>query len=54
VQKLSGMFIYEASLRKDLDGNFAVEVLVPGVVHLSHSASTDLLDDAIMRDGLPD
>ena len=48
------MFIYEGSLRKDLDGNFAVEVLVPGAVHLSHSASTDPLDHAVMRDGLPD
>src|SRR4029077_18346332 len=41
-------------LRQELEGNEAMQARVFSFVHHTHPATADLLDDAIVRDGLAD
>ena len=41
-------------LRQKLERDETVEASILGLVNHSHPASTELLDDAVMRDGLTD
>ena len=39
---------------KELKGDKAAETCVLGLIHHTHPAATELLDDAVVRDGLAD
>ena len=54
LQKLTRTFIDDCSLMDDLDGYFTVEVLVAGSINHTHPAAADLLNDAIVGEGLTD
>src|SRR5215813_2337198 len=41
-------------LRQELQGDETSKIEVLGLVHHTHPAAAELLDDAVMRDGLPD
>jgi hypothetical protein len=41
-------------LRQELPGNEAAEFSVLGLVDHTHPAAAELLDNAVVRDGLPD
>jgi hypothetical protein len=38
---------------QELQGDEAMQLYVLGLVHHTHTTATELLDDAIVRDGLP-
>jgi hypothetical protein len=40
--------------REELQSNGSAEIQVLSLVHHAHAATTKLLDDAVMRDGLTD
>ena len=46
--------IWRKSVRKEFQGNEAMEFGVFGLIHDTHTATAELLDDAVMRDGLAD
>jgi hypothetical protein len=48
VEMLACGCIGERTGRKDFDGNITGEALVAGAKDLSHAASADLLDDAVV------
>ena len=39
---------------QELQGDKAMELGVFGLIHHTHTAATELFDDAVMRDGLAD
>src|SRR5438128_1619313 len=53
-KSVQGPAIMGPGFRQELKGDKAVQPRVFGLVHLSHAAATELLDDAVMRDGPPD
>jgi hypothetical protein len=54
MQKLSRAFIEDGSLVENLDGDFAVEVLVLGAIHFTRAARTDFFEDAVVAESLAD
>ena len=44
--------IWRESVRKELQGNEAVQLGVFSLVHNTHTAAAELFDDTVMRDGL--
>ena len=54
VQKLSRLILEEGSLVENLDGNFAVEVLVLGAIHFAHATGTDFFENAVVAECLAD
>src|SRR5690348_4653632 len=51
---LQGLAVVGHAFRQELKGDKAVQPRVFGLVDNTHSAATELLDDAVMRNGLPD
>jgi hypothetical protein len=54
VEAAQSLGVWGESVRKELQGNEAVELDVFGFVDHTHPASTKFFEDAVMRDGLPD
>src|SRR5438445_8718658 len=54
VETAPGTGVVGHAFRQELKGDKAVQPRVFGLVHHSHAAATELLDDAVMRDGPPD
>src|SRR5215475_577975 len=48
------MLVTGDTLRKEFQGNEAMQTDVFGLVHHTHTAATELLNNAVMRDGLAD
>jgi hypothetical protein len=44
----AGFLIRPGALGKNFDGDFPVQMLIPGAIDFSHPAGTDLLQNAIM------
>src|SRR5207237_6863259 len=51
---LQGLAILGHAFRQELKGDKAVQPRVFGLVNNTHAAATELLDDAVVRDGPPD
>ena len=49
---LQGLAILGHAFRQELKGDKAVQPRVFGLVDNTHAAATELLDDAVVRDGL--
>lgn len=47
-EKLTSMVVESGAVADDLDGNFAVEVLVASAVDNTHAAGANFLDDEVM------
>ena len=51
---LQPLAVVGEGLGQEFEGNEAVQAGVLSLVNHTHPATTELLDDAVMRDGLPD
>src|SRR5712692_3871359 len=54
LEALERLAIARKLLGQKLQGDAAAEARVFGLVHHAHTAATELLEDAIVRDGLAD
>ena len=54
LEAAKGLWVFGNLIRKEFEGHEAVEFHVLGFVDDAHPAAAQLLDDAVVRDGLPD
>ena len=54
VKTVEGLRVSGELIGQELQGDEAAELGVLGLVNNAHPAAAELLDDAIVRDGLPD
>ena len=52
VEAAQSLGVWREPVRKELQGNEAVEFDILGFIDHTHAAATELFDDSIMRDGL--
>jgi len=48
------LWIFGDIIRQELQGDKATQFDILGLVDDTHAATAELLDDAVVRDGLPD
>ncbi len=46
------LFVFGERFRKNFDGDFALELDIPGTVHLAHATCTDGLEDLVVAEFL--
>jgi hypothetical protein len=51
---LQGLHIFGHIFRQELQGHKTVKAGIFGFIHYTHPSTAQLLDDAVMRDGLAD
>jgi hypothetical protein len=54
LEAAQGLRVFSDVVRKEFEGNETVQACVLGLVDYSHPAAAQLLDDAVVRDGLAD
>src|SRR5215470_1046677 len=54
LEPAQGLWVFGYVLRQELEGHKTTELHILGLIHNTHPATAELLDDAIVRDGLTD
>jgi len=54
LETAEGLRVVGEFVGKELEGDVAAELEVFRLIHNAHTSATDLLDDAVVRDGLAD